>query len=258
MFGFPRSTSARNDVEWCWFLRRRGKNGEAMERALHDIGVMDHSGWADWQASPLTGTGAPAEVVFTAGQAGLCVTTEVDDPARDPAERLNKVCTLISDLGGNAPDAALRDVIAAAQCGADLTYGARLNILQNGARRQTKLLAEIPPTAADLATLLMPSVSRSLQTLGDNRALTMLECDSATGSVTIHGKITQATLPHLPPLAEIADVSPDSLALAMEGLTETAMSGALPADTLGFSLTARPAGQPPALSVFLPAAALGE
>ncbi len=126
MFNLAPAILPRSDLDWCRFLRSEGRVGEALERALHDIEVMVPGGWADWQPSTMTDTGAPVEMTFAANQSALSLRTEVDNPASDPSGRVAKACNLITGLGGTPPPAALRDVISAAQGAADLQFGAWL------------------------------------------------------------------------------------------------------------------------------------
>lgn len=250
MFGLSPAMPSRRDFEWCSFLRRLGPSGDAVERLLHDIGVMDHSGWADWSPSTLTATGAPTEVVFTAGHTGLCITTEVDNPARPPQDRLDKACRIMADLGGTPPRPALRDVLAAAQGAGDMTYGAVLQIVQDGTARQTRLLVELPAAAADLGELISPAVTRALEgTAKSAGGLSMLTYDGRSGALTMHGTIRDAHRGHLPLLADIAQVSPDHLALAIDGLAASSPCGGLPVRDLCFGMTADDSGQPPALTL---------
>ncbi|WP_019955884.1 hypothetical protein [Yoonia vestfoldensis] len=114
MVSFSPAIPSRSDIGWCSFLRRLGGSGDAVERVLHDIGVMDHSGWADWRPSAMTRTGAPTEVIFTADSPALRITTEVDDPAKPPQDRMDKACRIMTDLGDTLPDSTLRDILAAA------------------------------------------------------------------------------------------------------------------------------------------------
>ena len=71
MFELAPTYPSRSDLDWCWYLRKQGAMGEAVERILHDVGVMNPSGWADWQPSTLTNTGAPVAMNFTRDQ-GFC------------------------------------------------------------------------------------------------------------------------------------------------------------------------------------------
>ncbi len=250
MFGFSPAIPSRRDFEWCPFLRKLGRSGEAVERVLHDIGVMDHSGWADWAPSTLTATGAPTEVVFTADSPGLCITTEVDDPARPPQDRLDKACRIMADLGGTPPGPALRDVLAAAQSAGRMSFGALLQIAQDGNARQTRLLVELPAAADDLGLLMIPEVTRALKGIGPSAVrLAMVTYDGQTGALTMHGTIRGAHRGHLPLLADIAQVSPDNLAQAIDGLAAAAPCGGLPVRNLCFGMTAGVKGQPPTLTL---------
>ncbi len=132
MFALAPVIPSRSDLDWCWFLRRQGDAGEAFERILHNIGVMDPAGWADWKPSTLTDTGAPVSLTFTKDDNALELTTEVGDPAGDPTNRVNHVCKIMAELGANVPTAALRDVISTAQSDTKLRYGARLGLRHDG------------------------------------------------------------------------------------------------------------------------------
>lgn len=103
MFRFAHAISSRKDLDWCWFLRGQGRVGELLERALHDIGVMEPNGWADWAPSTMTQTGAPVELTFDQDETGLRILTEVADPASDPVNRLSQVYRTMAQLGGTPP-----------------------------------------------------------------------------------------------------------------------------------------------------------
>ncbi|WP_322894973.1 MULTISPECIES: hypothetical protein [unclassified Yoonia] len=214
---------------------------------------MDYSGWADWQPSPLTNTGSPAEIMFRAGQNALRVTVEVDDPATAPTRRLNKACAAMAALGGTPPDPILCDIIALAQARGPLTYGARLQITHTGDRCDTVLLVELPAQGAGLARHLMPEVGAGLALIDQPLHLTMLSYDGKSGALSLHGTIFGATRHHLPPLADISGVAPDWLAMAIDGLAEIGTKDPFPATNLGFSFAAKTPGQPPELTVFLAA-----
>ncbi len=251
MFNFAPAIPSRSDLDWCWYLRRQGQPGEALERALHNIGVMDPGGWADWKPSTLTDTGAPVEMAFSATQTALQLTTEVGDPGADRTRRVAQVCKIIADLGGTAPTAALRDVISAAQGTADLRYGAWLGLRQAGTRLDTMLYAELPADAADLSTLMSPApFSAVLDELGGDAHATMLGYDGRTGQVTIYCEAHNVMRSVLPALAEPAQVSADVLSLSIDGLTEGMPSMALPTSKLGFSYTMTGDETPPQLTLY--------
>ncbi|SFR56295.1 hypothetical protein SAMN04488005_2913 [Yoonia tamlensis] len=154
MFSLAPPIATSSDREWCWFLRGFGKSGDVIERALYAIGVMDHSGWATWQHSSLTATGAPVVVRFATCERALSIITEVANPAHDPATKLATACNIITALGGIAPDQAFREVISAAQGASALTWGACLGLRHDGKQLQFTLYAELPAEAHDLSALL--------------------------------------------------------------------------------------------------------
>jgi hypothetical protein len=161
----------------------------------------------------------------------------------------------MTDLGGTPPGPALRDVLAVAQGAGPTTYGARLQISQDGAARRTRLLVELPAAADDLGVLMIPEVSRALKKIGRNTVrLSMLTYDGASGGLTLHGMIKGAHHGHLPLLADIAQVSPDYLALAIDGLAATPPGGAFPVQNLCFGMAAGGEGQPPSLMLSMVAA----
>lgn len=254
MFALAPAYPSRSDLDWCWYLRKQGAMGDAVERILHDIGVMNPGGWADWQPSTLTNTGAPAALNFIQDEAGLELTMDVADPASDPTNRVSKVCKIITRLGGTPPSAALRDVISAAQGDAKLRYGARLGIRQSKAGLQTMLYAELPAAAGDLSSLMSSAkVSPVLKDLGDQAHTTMLGYDGTTGQVTQYWVIEGADRTVLPKLAAPANVDADRLSTAIDKLTDSAPELTLPVRKLGFSYATAPNGGPPELALYLSA-----
>ena len=178
---------ARSDIEWCWFLRRHGRAGDMIERALHDIGVMDCSGWARWQRSSLTNTGAPVAVTFSTGDEALSITTEVADPGSDPKTRFATACEAITTLGGTPPSPAFREVLSAAQGASALTYGARLGLRHDGHALQITLYAELSTAASDLSTLITQTpVGTQFEGFGPDAQPTMLAYDAQTQQVTLY------------------------------------------------------------------------
>ncbi|MFQ1701489.1 hypothetical protein ACJ5NV_12940 [Loktanella agnita] len=254
MFNFAPAIPARSDLDWCWYLRRQGRAGEVLERVLHDLGVMDPSGWSDWSPSALTDTGSPIEMWFSAGQSGLQLMTAIGDPARGHAHQVDQVCRVMAERGGKTPDAALRDVIAAAQGSTSLSYGAWLGLRVIGARVETKLYAELPEGADDLSALMSPTdVAPVMETLGDTAHATMIGYDGHTGQTTIYGETDQTIATALPMLAALAHVPVDMLALAVERLVGDPSVSDLPPPRLGFSFAMQEAGKPPELTLLFAA-----
>ncbi len=256
MFHLAPAIPPRRDLDWCWYLRRIGRTGEALERVLHDIGVMQPGGWADWQPSQMTDTGAPVEMMFSTGQLALSLRTEVDNPGTDPGTRMDKVCNLIKSLGGTPPPLALRDVISAAQGSGDLCFGAWLGLHRCERDLRTSLFAEIPQTAADIAPLLASQKATAvLHDLGDATRITMVEYTAATGDTAIHGQSATALDVVVPQLAQVAGVSADALLreIGMMRCNDRELVDA--PQTWGFSLTERATGLP-ALTLYLSAKAM--
>lgn len=254
MFAFAPVIPSRSDLDWCWFLRRQGKAGEAFERILHNIGVMHPGGWADWAPSTLTDTGAPVAMNFTKGEDALELTTDVGDPAGDPTNRVSQVCKIMAGLGANVPSAALREVISAAQSDASLRYGARLGLRHNGTKCDPTLYAELPAAAADLSALMSPAPFTSvLKDLGDKARTTMLAFHGKTGQVTIYWVVDGADRATLAQLATPAEVSSDMLSSAIDHMTGADASSGLPTRKLGFSYTSGTDAPPPELTLYFSA-----
>lgn len=254
MFAFAPALPSRSDVDWCWYLRKQGAMGDAVERILHDIGVMDPSGWADWHPSTLTNTGAPVTVNFTQDEQVLELTMDVANPATNPDRRVSEVCNIIKRLGGTGPTAALRDVISAAQGDAQLRYGARLGIRQSASQLQTMLYAELPAGAGDLSSLMSSTnVSPVLKELGDQAYTTMLGCDGTTGQVTQYWMVEGVDRTVLPKLAAPANVDAGRLSAAIDKLTDTTLGLALPTCKMGFSYATTENGSPPELALYFSA-----
>lgn len=251
MFNFAPAIPSRTDLDWCWYLRRQGRAGEALERALHDIGVMDPGGWADWDSSLLTDTGAPVEMVFSTNETALQLTAEVANPGANATTRVAQVCDAMKMFGGRAPSAALRDVISAAQSAAELRFGARLGLRQGANRIDTTLYAEMPAEAADLSKLVAPMRLGPLQEkLGESTRVTMLGYNGTSGQITIYCEAEGAMRTILPTLADPAQVSADVLSMSIDGLTDTAPQMTLPTRKLGFSYTITGEDTPPVLSLY--------
>ncbi len=193
MFELAPAIPPRGDVDWCWYLRRQGTAGEALERALHDIGVLQPGGWADWQPSTMTDTGAPVEMIFTPDPTELSLRTEVDDPGKDPSGRVAKACNVISRLGGAPPPTALLDVISAAQGGANLRYGAWLGLHRCPNTLGLTLYAEVPPEATDLVGLFSSvQIAPTLAKLGDDVQLVMIGYATHCAETTLYFETTQS------------------------------------------------------------------
>lgn len=257
MLGFAPAIPPRNDLDWCWFLRRQGREGEALERVLHDIGVMTPTGWADWAPSTLTATGVPVELIFCSGDPGLRLRTEVADPASDPADRVEQVCRLMASLGGTTPAAALRDVLSAAQSAQGLQFGAWLGLHQRRHKLHTRLFAELPAAATDLADLIYPPVIRNaIKDCAANIEPTLLEHDGARGVQTVHFSACGQIPVILRELAAIADVSHAILSVTHAMLTGHHDAAAFQNGCLLFSLTQQALDRPPVLQLHIAAADL--
>ncbi|MDO6591283.1 hypothetical protein DS901_00545 [Loktanella sp. D2R18] len=196
MFTLAPANPARSDLEWCWFLRGFGKAGDAIERALYKIGVMDHTGWARWQHSALTETGAPVAVQFSTHDQALSVITEVENPAQDPKMRLSTACKMITALGGEAPETPFREVISAAQGSSPLTFGARLGLRHDNNALHLTLYVELPEGASDMSGLLSHSLIGADHAANQN--VTMLAYDVQTKHVTLFSIPDTETLTQLP------------------------------------------------------------
>ncbi|MEJ6403260.1 hypothetical protein [Yoonia sp. 2307UL14-13] len=247
MLNFAPIIPARSDLDWCWYLRRHGKSGEALERILHDVGVMDPGGWAAWGRSGLTQTGSPVEMVFSAGEADLALVTEVADPLEDRADRVDQVCRIIRGYGGKSPDRALRDVISAAQGAGRLNYGARLGLRHGKKGLQTALVAELPDGCTDIARLINAKrCDALLDGIPDEATAEMLTVDGSSDAMTIHFSLPDNSPDHLGELAALAQVSPDVLAIAIDQLSKKARGSIKPT---GFTYTITPGATAPILSL---------
>lgn len=254
MFELAPAYPSRSDLDWCWYLRKQGAMGEAVERILHDVGVMNPSGWADWQPSTLTNTGAPVAMNFTQDQGALELTMDVTDPAGDPTHRVNDVCKIIKRLGGRGPSDALRDVISAGQGGAALRYGARLGIRKSKTDLQAMLYAELPATAADLSGL-MTSVDFNpvLEEMGDAVRTTMLGYNATTGQVTLYWVVDGTDRSVLSKLAAPACVDANGLSTTIDRIAEGTPGTLLPCGKMGFSYATTGAGKTPELALYFSA-----
>jgi hypothetical protein len=217
---------------------------------------MDPGGWAAWGRSGLTTTGSPVEMLFAAGQADLQLVTEVADPQSNPSNRVAAVSKIMHGRGGKPLPASLRDVISAAQTAGGLTYGARLGLRHGKPGLRCQLLAELPAAATDLSGLIYDAaIAPTIDKLGGDARANMVSYDSASGDVTLHFTLKNAKRQHLGLLAEPAQVSPDVLAMAMDGLAETAAND-LPARQIEFSYRMREGNQPPVLTLSMCSAAI--
>jgi hypothetical protein len=242
----------RSDLDWCWYLRRQGGLGEALERVLHDIGVMHPGGWADWGPSRMTDTGSPVEMLFTGHETSLCLRTEVEDPSTDPVGRVERVCSLIEQLGGTPPPDGLRSIISAAQSSGPLQFGAWLGLRQCDMTLATTLYAEIPQGTADLADLLATGqVAPTLTALSGKIAPTMFSYDATSGEITLFFDANCAPTDIVPTLAKPANVSPDPLLGDIQVMIDAGKSFAEPTCDLSFSYTLHSAQQEPTLTLFV-------
>lgn len=238
MYPLDPAIPSRSDLDWCWYLRKQGQLGDGLERILHDIGVMTPGGWADWQASTMTDTGAPVEMLFTGHQTSLRLRTEVEDPAIDPTGRVAKVCKIMRDLGTVPPPTALRDVISAAQGAGTLTYGAWLGVCQCDKTLCTTLYAEIPPEAGDVTRLLLAdSFAPTIAALGDEVAITMVSYEACNGAVTVHFETPSAPADIVPVLVVPARVSAEPLLGDIGVMLEAGSAFGDPRCELSFSYT---------------------
>lgn len=257
MLNFASAIPSRADLEWCWYLRRNGIVGEALERVLHDIGVMQPGDWSDWHPSSMTHTGAPVEMIFNSNQSGLSLRTEVDDPAKDPAGRLATACALITTLGGTPPSSALRDVIGACQSTSALRFGAWLGLHRCDKQLAISVMAEIPATAFDLAGLLSSGpIQPVLDRLGDSTRTSMLGYDTQNGRVTLYCQTDSLLDNALPLLAKAAQVPPQPLLQGITRLNRQAVRQKDRPEKWGFSLTFGNRDTPPTLKLQLAANAL--
>ncbi|MEL6681850.1 MAG: hypothetical protein AAFQ09_04305 [Pseudomonadota bacterium] len=254
MFAFSPAIPSRNDLDWCWYLRRQGRAGESIERILHDIGVMHPGGWADWAPSTLSDTGAPVTLTFRRGDDALEIMTEVADPSSDPTNRVNLVCKIMQDLGAELPSAALRDVISAAQGDVQLRYGARLGLRHDGSKCDVILYAELPAAASDLLSLMTSAPFKpTLDEIGETAKTTMLAYNASTREVTIYWVVEGADRTILPTLAAPAAVSHDALSRAIDEMQSAPSGPELPTRKLGFSYTDKPGEKTPQLSLYFSA-----
>lgn len=249
MYEFAAPIPSRSDLDFCWFLRSQGRAGEALERALHDIGVMQPGGWANWAPSPLTGTGAPVEMIFTEGQSGLAVRTDVDDPAKNPHDRLQAALAAVGRVGAHPLRPGLQDVISAAQSSGGLQFGARLGLQYAAAGLSLTVYVEVPPGAFDLTGLLMAHQ----QTMPKPPAaeLVMLGYTGETGVVTRHFAAQTEPEAVLQDLAAQADVPLAPLVAAIAALREKQTIGT-DLHAASFVLKDTPGATAPELTVILP------
>lgn len=256
MSDFFSITVPRSDFMWSLFLRGFGPDGETMERLLHDLAIMDHSGWPASPASTLTRTGAPAQITFQTDTDRLCVTADLPGTGIAVADRVNQACKDITRFCGQFPDPVLRQMLAAAQADSALDFGARLELSVAARQLDMQVLAELPARSIDIAQHVMPAASAAFHDIGDKLSLKTLGFGSKTGCVSLYGSISGAAYHHLLSLAQIVGVAPDPLAAAIEGLARFAHVGVFPVPTLDWRLTTGPLDQPPELTVFLDAADL--
>lgn len=247
----------RSDLDWCWYLRRQGRTGEALERALHDIGVMQPGGWADWQDSSMTDIGAPVEMLFSADQSTMSLRTEVDDPGNDPQGRLETACHQIAKLGGKAPPEAWRYMVSAAQCAADLRFGAWLGLHQSDSDLGMTLFAEIPEAAADLSALFTQALPKdALAFEQDDLWLNRIGYATLTGQTTLYFETRLSAARIVPQLAQIAKVSSEPMLRDINAMIDAGIPNAHVPETFGFSFALHADGTPPTLTLHISAKAL--
>lgn len=242
---------SRSDLDWCWYLRRQGHNGEALERVLHDIGVMHPGGWSDWKSSTMTDTGAPVEMLFSANRSALSLRTEVDNPGQNPSGRMAKVCDLITKFGGGPFPAALRDVIGAAQSVAGLRFGAWLGLRQHARELDMTLYAELPSDTLDLMRLIASArIMPTLERLGDDIRPTRLGYAALREETSLFFETERAPQDVIPDLVGPANVSSVPLLRSLGGMLDTATAvNAGTLKKLGFSYTWRKDGSAPILTL---------
>ena len=206
--------SGRSDIEFCSFLRGYGPAGEAMERTLHDFGVLTPGGWADWQASGLTPGGAPLMLQLGDTRAALSARFDFEDPAAGPRARLARAQGRLRRLATPALPAPLREVLAAAQGrGAHLRWGARLDVVQTGRRRRLGLCAEWPERAADLEPALVPERVRAAAESARVGRLDRVSHDAATGVTTLAYPVNDPALFEASAFAAATRLDPTEIAL---------------------------------------------
>jgi len=250
MFELTDPIDTRSDLDWCWYLRRFGRVGEALERALHNIGVLQQDGWADWCPSEMTDTGAPVEMQFTANSDALSLWTEVDNPSIDPRTRMERAVAVMAELGAGPLPPALRDVIGTAQAAAPLGFGARLGLQQAESALDVTLYAELPAEAADLAGLFHRAQTTLPQ--GDVALPYMLGYHMRKMELSLYFRSQRPVTEMVPLLAAIGEVSAAPLQSQIERIT---LAGG-PDANLGafeFSLSFASASLPPLLTLYLPA-----
>jgi len=257
MLSFSPAIPPRGDLDWCWYLRREGASGEALERALHDVGVLHPGGWADWQPSVMTNTGAPVEMLFTGHQSALALRTEIDDPGKDPADRVARACALIARFGGEAPSHALREVISTGQGAGSLRFGAWLGLQQSDQKLTSTLFAEMPEGTGDLIPLLASDVLRpTLDRLADKIQLTMIAHETATGDLSLYFKTACAHSQIVPVLVTPARVSSDLLLNDIGVMVTAGAAFGTPRVQLSFCYTVHRDRPTPTLTLFVASQAL--
>ncbi|MCK0097062.1 hypothetical protein MWU60_15905 [Yoonia sp. F2084L] len=259
MFELAPAQPSRGDLDWCWYLRRLGKGGETLERALHDIGVLQPGGWAYWQDSKMTDTGAPVEMMFIANQSSLSLRTEVEDPAKDPAGRVAKACDLMMQFGGTPPPAALRDVISAVQGAGPLRFGAWLGLHSGPDGLATTLYAEVPAEAADLRGLMLSDlIAPVFDDLGSGTRITMLGYHSQTGEVTLYCETDHDFADAIPKLVAPAEVPAEPLVFEIGLMLDAGVADARQKTTLQFNYALHDGNVPPTLTLLLSSKAIFE
>ena len=246
---FQTIISSRTDLDWCWFLRRQGASGEAVERVMHDVGVLQPGGWANWQGSTLTSTGALATASFRSGDRGLRVTTEIADPGGNRHWHLERARQIVERLApGAIPDAYFAGA-RQVQSGTNLRFGARLQLTASGRKVMPALIAEWPANA-QTASLPDATLSKALARLPFAARIVRVSYDAAEAAPTVTLRATGRLADALPKLCAIADVPSGPLQQMIGELTAPGMQ---PGRDFGFGLTAGRTGLNPTLTLHLPA-----
>lgn len=252
MSSFSDVIAARSDLDFCWYLRKHGSVGENLERVLHNVGVLQPGGWANWQDSTMTDTGALLEMMFRQDCTVMSLRTEVGDPGADLTTRVAKVCAIMQDLGHQPPPAAFRDVISAAQGDAQLRFGAWLGLNMCDNRQSATLYADLPDGAADLTGLLAsPAVTRAIADMGDSTHVDMATYTSMPESTAVFCTTTLDPAKAIPPLAALASVPAAPLLRQIDAMLDAGQASARPLSAFRFSLTTMASGGKPILNIHL-------
>lgn len=257
MTSFSPGIPARSDFDLCWHLRKEGPAGDVVERVLHDVGVMNPDGWADWGPSAWTATGAPVEMLFYEGQSDLALTTEIGDPLADPSHRVAEVCEIMKQLGSDVPPAALRQILSFAQGAGHLRSGARLGLTYGADGLYCRLHAELPATASDLAGLLWPTDVAMVKEILDLKAKpTEYVFDGQSRQHTLHFDIRRPCARLFTILARLAGVTARALTESIDRMRGAAAARLSPIQNFGFSLRTQSGGRPPIVTLYVQASDL--